>query len=145
MSITLGRAFTPDWQGRPPGMSRRDRVLWTRFQAKYSGLWLRVYYNCRVGLTEAEQPAKGSGEFPAWTVYTLPRIDAVVETSNTYVSIEVRPGANRGALGAALTYKYLFEKTPINRKVIIAAVVTDKLTDIYLEIYRHFKVLAFEV
>jgi len=145
MSITLGRAFTPDWQGRPPGMSRRDRVLWTRFQAKYSGLWLRVYHNCRVGLKETEQPAKGSGECPAWSLYTMPRIDAVVETSNTYVSIEVRPGAGRAALGAALTYKYLFERDPFNGKAIIAAVVTDRLTEIYREIYKHFKVLAFEV
>lgn len=145
MSIHLGQEFDPDWRGKPPGMSKRDRELWSRFLDIYSPLFIKVFYNCKVGLLQENTPAKGPEGCKEWLPYTMPRIDALVETDHTLVSIEVRPEAGRAALGAALTYRYILEQDPPSSKVIIGAVLTNRMTRMYREIYSAFNIFAFVV
>ena len=102
-----------------------------------------VYYNCRVGSTPKETQQDRQEKQDEWIGYVAPRIDAVLETEAAYMIIEVRPYAGRSALGAALTYQYLFAKKPPKEKKIIATVVTDRIPDVYRQIFDAFKVKVF--
>lgn len=143
VSVELGKAFDSGWHGKPPGMSKRDRVLWHRFMTKYRHPQMSVYYNCRVGSTPRETETNRKRQQEEWTEYVAPRIDAVIETEAAYMIIEVRPYAGRSALGAALTYQYLFTQNPPMEKKIIATVVTDRIPDVYRQIFDAFKVKVF--
>ncbi len=123
-----GIQFSPLWPGKPPGMSPKDRSIWNRYRTLHCTEWEKVYYNVRVG--EGTIPTDNINDNVAkgWKDSTQLRIDAVVETKDEIILIEVREHANKGVLGAALTYRQLWSEDPVIPKPFRFIVITDYIT-----------------
>ena len=115
----------PEWKGTPPHLSRPDLELWLLFREAHASKFLQFYFDVRVG-----DPLQCPQDFePNLTrmveQLSRRRIDVVAEKENEWWLIELRPNAGPGAIGSALTYKFLWEEDPPDDKTTIPVIVTN--------------------
>lgn len=112
MAVFLGDPFSSSWKGKPPGMAPRDAEIWKRWHDKHEKDILRVFYNVRVGGGTPPDEQNSPDDVLHWLMLTMLRIDAVVETKEHVLLIEVRPEAGRSLFGALMVYKQLWAAAP---------------------------------
>lgn len=128
MPTFLGQSFLPGWRGNPPGMSPRDKEIWTRWIDKHEQEIVRVYYNVRVGGGSPPAEEHDPDNLLSWLMLTMLRIDAVVETKDHVLLVEIRPDAGRALYGALMIYKQLWATDQRIEKPFFALGVTDNAT-----------------
>lgn len=133
MPTDLGRRYELDWRGRPPHMLERDIPVWFRFLEKWGSGFLNLYYDCLLGgpyLTEVEKkdPLKWM-----WRVNLSKRADAIAETENEVLLIEVAPNPGLRILGQLQTYRILWLRDPkiikIERMILVCEAIDSDLLD----------------
>lgn len=117
-------------------MVLKEATLFHYFQKDRCKDWKTIYYNVRVG--------KGiplPDSYPAWItrdwmLSTQHRIDALIETQNNVIIVEVRSLAGRASFGALLLYKQLYEKDPAINLPVRLVVVSDYIYGQMLESFQ---------
>ena len=128
MPVFLGGVFNKDWKGAPPGMAPKDYPIWQDYLSRYSDDIRRVYYNVRCGGGSVSGDVLDPTDILMWLSISMLRIDAVVETNNETLIIEVKPNAGRTAFGAVLIYLTLWNADPKINKPAVPVIVTDMIT-----------------
>lgn len=145
MPTILGRAYTVDWRGRPPGMLEKDIPIWYRFLEKWGWQFLHVYYDVLLGgplLTPEEEkdPMKRM-----WRKVTAKRADAIAELENEVWIIEVTENPGLRAMGQLQTYRALWLRDPKILKVEKAVLVCDRIDADLADAAGMYGVLVFVV
>jgi hypothetical protein len=116
-----------------PGMRIHDEVIWDQFVKNHPDFFLSVWYNVPLGDPYPDEEEKikakanGALEVSQW------RIDVLGETSDAFVVIEIRPGADARAIGNAIAYKKLLEKEWEPVKPVVPMILTDRISPIMEE------------
>jgi len=127
MPTTLGRAFPGDWAGYPPHMSAPDFRIWTRFRKAYPALATQYYFDVGLGLGAPLDEPPPPPINTMWQRITSLRADAVADTGEDWILIELRDNASTGALGAVLTYAALWKKEPPDARPMRSWLVTNRI------------------
>jgi len=109
-------------------MSPRDNEIWQRWIAKHEQEIDRVFYNVRVGGGSTPSESTDPETVLAWLMLTMLRLDAVVETKDHVLLIEVRPDAGRSLYGALMIYHQLWSVDPKISKPFFSLGVTNNAT-----------------
>lgn len=136
MPTILGDEFEPCRIIKPPAMSAPEVLLWHKFQREHCEDWLRVFYNVRVGKGIPQTEEVPNFILKDWILSTQHRIDALVETKDNIIIVEVRRLAGRAAFGALILYGQLWAKDPQITKPVRLAVVTDYCFGQMLESFK---------
>lgn len=112
------------------GMGPQDTAIWEQFVLNNPGQFLNVWYNVHVGnpthIIHDEKETKASG----WYDVSCWCIDVLAEDKDAYYVIEVKPNALAGALGQALAYTKLIDKSEYENKPFRPLVLTDDIAPI---------------
>ena len=121
----LGEEYPSDWGGSPAQMSTNDGVIWARFRDTASQYYRNLYFSVLVG--DPTMWSEGLEEEMVRVVEhaSRRRIDVVGETDTEWHLIELRMNAGPGAIGSVLTYKTLWEASPLDEKPAIPIIITD--------------------
>ena len=141
----LGPSFPACKILRPPGMILKEATLFHYFQKDRCKDWKTIYYNVRVGKGIPLPDNYPSWLTRDWILSTQHRIDALIETQDNVLIVEVKSLAGRTAFGALLLYKQLYQKDPIIKLPIKLLVVSDfiygqmleSFLDNGIEVYLH--------
>jgi len=112
MPTTLGPKQDRAWRGRPPHMLDPDVPVWYRFLDKYGSMFLDFYYDCLLGgpfLTPEEENDKFKR---MWRANTAKRADAIAETADEVLIIEVASYPGLRAIGQLNVYQTLWIEDP---------------------------------
>ena len=129
----LGPPFPPCKIIHPPGMIQKEATLFHYYQSEKCKDWKNVYYNVRVGKgipLQEDYPSEISRD---WILSTQHRIDALIETQDNVIIVEVRSLAGRTSFGALILYKQLYEKDPIIQLPVKLVIVSDYIYGQMLE------------
>jgi len=132
----LGPKYQASWNGRPPGMAKRDLEIWERFRKTYEKKIMGIYYNARTGKGTMPHHQATPLECLMWILNTMLRIDAIVETPNEVWICEVKPDAGCSAIGAVSAHMNYWKKNPPIEKPTTGKIITDNITDQICECLR---------
>lgn len=128
------------------GLSKDDNailVAWVCDRAKQiTGMWTDVPIGL-IPVLEGEfdtvmNRRVVAGKWP-W------RIDCVLQMSNVWRLIEVKPDAGHEALGQVLAYRYFAEKAIEQLKGCICTIITDHCSETAKEVFEYYDVELIEV
>lgn len=126
MSVELGPAFSPTFEGIPPHVSSEDLVLWEEFRRRSAKDYEAFYFDVSLGTGEPAGPGVSDNVAKAWQRLTRFRADVVGDTGKEWHLIELRPNAGPGAVGSVQTYMTLWTIAPPDGRSIKAIIVTDR-------------------
>jgi len=133
MPTDLGRRYELDWRGRPPHMLEPDIPIWYRFLEKWGSQFLNLYYDCLLGGPFLSPEEKKDKLKWMWRVNLAKRADAIAETENEVLIIEVASNPGLRILGQLQTYRILWLRDPkiikIERMVLICEAIDSDLLD----------------
>lgn len=110
-----------------PHMKPKETMIWDRFLARLPWEAVDIRYDLRVG--EGARPAAGSPDWVNRMVYALStkRIDAVVETRDEIIIVEVKERAALSATGQLLGYLALFVRQERPQKPVRLVCVAERV------------------
>jgi hypothetical protein len=112
MPTDLGQPFQITWRGDPQQMLQQDIPLWHKFLDRCASLFLKFYYNVRVGGPDISR-LEGDEEIKRmWYASTAKRIDVIGERENEIWIIEVAHSPFLRAVGQCLSYPFLWAQDP---------------------------------
>jgi len=123
----LGPEYRPEWDGQPPQMLPEDVPTWQTFRRLFGELFLRVYYNVRVGGQLIQDQGIPESVRKSWYYSTAKRVDAVAETKDEVWIIEVTANPGVRVIGQIATYRALWALDPKINKPAVAIIVADTL------------------
>jgi hypothetical protein len=104
-------------------MSKLDAAVWRAFLAVNPWPLESIAYDVTVGGKAAGALDDSEGMKPMWESLLKKRIDAVGIRREDAWTIEVKPTANMSALGQVLTYGFLWDRQPGQKRKARAVVV----------------------
>lgn len=106
-----------DWRGHFPQLSLEDRVIWGRWLTAHGADLDWYAYDVPIGGVDCDQQDAPEPIRRAWRYCTAKRIDVLGWHQGAATIFEVRYQAGVSALGALLTYSYLYrEHNPHQRR-----------------------------
>lgn len=111
----------------PPQMLPQDWVIWHKFRKTFGEIFLRFFYNVRVGGQDVQDPSISEPIRKSWYYSTAKRIDAVGETKDEVWIIEVAANPGLRAMGQIMTYQSLWALDPKIQKKGVAVLVVDRI------------------
>ena len=108
MWYEIGKAYPPEWRGKPPQMLNTEVPTWYKYLDKHQTEYKVIYYN--LALTLQEPPANTLPTLVAgWMHSIAKRIDAVgIRTDGSIDIIEVTTSAGLRSVGQGITYRELW-------------------------------------
>lgn len=117
-----------------------DVPLWTAFLDRYASLFLRFYYNVRVGGPDISKIKSELSMAKMWYASTAKRIDAIGETEKDLWIIEVASSPYLRAVGQCLSYRFLWDEDPKINKPSKMVLVCYYLDSDLERILKHYSV-----
>jgi len=127
MPTELGPEYRPDDPIDPPQMLPQDVPVWHNFRRKFGELFLRCFYNVKVGGQLLPGDAYPESIKKSWYYSTAKRIDALCETNDEVWIIEVAAAPGLRALGQILSYASLWALDPKINKPTVSCIVVDTM------------------
>lgn len=100
----------PTYRGHFPQMSVEDRLIWNRWLDHHADDFECYAYNVPVGGLDCDDPDTPEAVKTQWRYCTAKRIDVLAWGRPAPTIFEVRYQAGVSALGALLTYGFLFRE-----------------------------------
>lgn len=119
-------------------MLAEDIPVWYRFLDTYGDMFLNLYYDCLVGGPFYTAEQLKDPMLRMWRANASKRIDAVGETAENVLLIEVAKAPGLRALGQVQTYRSLWIEDPQIQKPEIPALVIEHIdTDLISSAARY--------
>lgn len=125
MPTTLGRPYSTTWRGNPPHMLVEDVPVWYRFLDAYGEMVENLYYDCLVGGPYYTEQQLKDPMLRMWRANASKRIDALVETKDNVLIIEVAKTPGLRAVGQVQVYRSLWIEDPKIKKPEIPVLVLE--------------------
>jgi len=123
MPTDLGPEYSPLWRGKYPHMLAEDIPIWDRFLSKNASLFLRIYYDVRLGGVLDVPPERADKWQLMYYNVTAKRIDALAELEKEIWIIEVSAKPGLRAVGQLQTYMALWWQDPKIKKPAVGVLV----------------------
>lgn len=127
MPTDLGPEFEIWNDIAPPQMLPEDVPTWQKFRRTFGEIFLRFYYNVKLGGQLLTDPSIPDNMKKSWYYSTAKRVDAVGETRDEVWLIEVTSNPGLRALGQCATYRALWALDPKINKPAIPVLVVDMI------------------
>lgn len=135
----------PDYRGHMNQLSAEDRVIWLRFLARFADHYDGFAYDVPVGGLDCDQDDVSDELKRAWRYCTAKRIDVVGLRLGRPTIFEIRYQAGVSALGALLTYHYLFRTHNPTILDIPLRLITDHIASDTREAAEHYHIQVTEL
>lgn len=140
MPTLAERSYSHAFKGRPDRMSPEDFAIWQRWFPTFRHNINRMYFD--VGLGDGlPAPFNAPPQYAkAWLRNTQKRADAILDTLNDLILIELRFDANANAIGRLMTYQLLYAKDPIFGPITRTMLITNTYYDHMDELCKQVKI-----
>lgn len=108
--LILGPKYSPEWDGRPPGMTHDDWPIWLVWRWNNLISDQCYYYNVRVGIPAVTPSGAPENYRRQWELSSMLRLDAIGISSHYIHIYEVKSFATPQDLWQLSTYAILVEK-----------------------------------
>lgn len=128
-----------------PHMKPEEVALWERFLLRLPWDALSIEYDVRVG--EGSKPPPNAQPWMRKMVHDLStkRIDAVIETADEIILVELKERASLSAVGQLLSYLSLFTRQRNPRKPVRLVCVADRVAPDMAPIFADYGIQTFIV
>lgn len=123
MPTVLGEPYLPTWRGRYPHMLAEDIPIWDAFLDQYQSLFIRLFYDVRVGGVWPEDPTLPYNMQFMYYSTTAKRIDVIAELTDEVWIVEVAAHPGLRVTGQIMSYHALWYEDPGLSKIAIPVVV----------------------